>query len=307
MAEAGVHRGPYHHFPARAHILAVQCWYKCGEKTGPAAKALAAALQAEGIKCSNVHSLLSSTVQRFEQHGSAAPITHQNTDPLLHAKGSQSKMTEAEARICAEALATGKVVDGAVVRPFDSIRDAWANSPTLQSYMAKCGYSAPNHMYEAMQRLCGEAICKVALDMKEPHTAAHRQQRKEAAQQLLALLDARPDALLHTFYFDVVHVHLRPSDAPSYGFYIHPNDAHSRHWVADIPSTLLAKDIRLNFLAAVNAKLGPVFIEFVSGTTEAIDFRLHWTGAPPVYFVSHNAPHCPATACTCSCSAMYAW
>jgi hypothetical protein len=282
----------------------VECWYKCGEDTKRAAKQLKEALAAEDIECRNLHSLLSSSVQRFKQYGTAAPNTHQNTDPLFHARGSKSKMTEAEARICAEALAAGKVADGAAVRPFDSIRDAWANSPTLQRYMQSCGYSAPNHMFEAMQRLCPEAICKVAMDMKERHTAEHCRQRKELAQDLLQLLAGRPDALLHTIYFDEVHVTLRPSDAPSYAFYIHPDDLHGKRWVADIPSALLNKEIRLNILAAVNAKLGPAYIEFVSGTTDAIPHRLHWTGAPPIYFVSHSAPHCPASACTCSCSAM---
>jgi hypothetical protein len=219
--------------------------------------------------------------------------------------GAKHKMTADQARICAEALTTGYVQDGAVVRPFDSIKDAWSLSPTLQHYMLVCGYRTPNHMYEAMMQLCPGAICKVSRDMKLRHTDEQRLERQRVARALLGMLADRPDALLHTIYFDEVHIRIRASDAPHYGVYVDPCDPLAKKWVAwvaDVPGALLDQDIHINLLAAVNAILGPVYIEYVSGTTDSIGYRLHWAGAPPIYFVSHNAPHCPGSgACTCSC------
>ena len=68
--------------------------------------------------------------------------------------------------------------------------------------------------------------------------------------------------------------------------------------VVEVPQ-VVQKKYKFNILAVVNAKLGPVYLEFVSGTCPEIDYRNYSPDRPPeTFWVSHTL-RCEST-CLCA-------
>lgn len=199
-------------------------------------------------------------VERFEQTGTVLPAA-----PLTH-----YKMPTSVAEQCLEILWAGCTYEveegGARVqrhRPFNSIRDAVRNSPALQQALRECGNMSECTLLRALKRVF-PGLRRCHLTKKFVHPPHIKAARVQACRKFLAMSpQALHKLLLSTFWID------------SKTFYITP----SGEWVYLPPgSDLTVADPRLPlsryhlkkvcYYAVVNAVLGPVYFQYVSGTTD---------------------------------------
>ena len=154
---------------------------------------------------------------------------------------------------------------------------------------------SPKHLLARMHAVC-PSIKRMRLEYKLQLTVQNMEDRREAAVTLLrhidndARLQPPPSAfyLERIFWVDEWHVWLTPNDCAQY-IWADAFDQHA-HSVLPIPQLKRGEQPRvLRCLAVVNAVLGPVHIEFTTGTDNLQrDLNKHDDAANP-YHVSASS------------------
>ena len=284
-----------------AWYVAAVCFYLLHQMNmAGAARALRRRMNKHGIEPpANTPRFITQAVNRFLSTGSVHKIRPPGRAPKLGRK---------EAMECAEALLGGYTEyhhdrnNRLVVthnKPYDSIPMACMHNATLQAYMAKYKYNSPYALYRRIIKVYPEVVRKHPLDCKLHFSATQMAMRVEKVQKIQQLIAPDHTLLNRVVWMDAWHVKLNPKNGHHYAVYIAADDQHQMHAVVEVPYALTrGKYIHINVLAAVSADLGPVYWEYVSGTSEEVG-RMHDEDLDPgPYYVSHDQP-CSST-CICA-------
>jgi hypothetical protein len=186
--------------------------------------------------------------------------------------GRRSKMPDRKARILAAVFKAGaellpKQRRGAASRlglrrPFTSMRDACANSPQLQRALTKYGYKHTTLLRRLLK--ADPDIVYTRIDYKSSFTAQQKAERISVCKELYRNWPV--EKLRAVTWIDCASFVFDPAKMSRKGYVSAEARATGEvHTTSAPPAT---QHVKLRFLVAINAVLGPVWIECVSGTTD---------------------------------------
>lgn len=197
--------------------------------------------------------------------------------------GRPPKLSDAAVRKCVQQFKRGftvmEVINprearvGPVHKYYGSIYHACKDNAYIRRVVARYNIS-PKHLLRRMHALC-PSLKRIRLDYKMELTPENKAARIAAARRMLKLIDddtpcrTAPHVtfLKRIFWVDEWHIWLTPQDFAQY-IWADAFDHHA-HTVLPIPKLRRGeKPNVLRCLAVVNAVLGPVHIEFITGTTD---------------------------------------
>lgn len=255
---------------------------------------------------SHVRSFIAHTVDRLVSTGSLRDLPR---------SGRPTTLTDAVVQRCVKEFKQGytrhDVIDqrtGAAVmvhKYYSSIYQACSENQYIRGIVERHNIS-PKHLLRRMHQL-SPSLRRLRLDYKLELTPANKQHRSKAGKQMLARIRLDPSYLDRIFWVDEWHVWLTPSEHAQY-IWADAFDHHA-HTVLPIPRLRRGEHPKvLRCLAIVNARLGPVHLEFTTGTTDLQrTLNKHDDARHPYHvsagFMLQSSGTCPACLQSlCSCS-----
>lgn len=215
---------------------------------------------------SHVRTFIVDTVNRLISTGSLRD---------RHRSGRPSTLKDDVVQECVDVFMKGytiyKVVDkktgqvGRVQKYYCSISQACQENDALRGVIERYNIS-PKHLLRRMHALC-PSLKRLCLDYKTELTVQNKLKRAKAGKSMLNRIGADETYLERIFWVDEWHVWLAPGDHP---LYIWANAFDNQaHTVLPIPELKRGEHPPvLRCLAIVNARLGAVHMEFLTGTTD---------------------------------------
>lgn len=204
---------------------------------------------------------------RCPQHGKTTPSRFIREAWLLHTltyslhtqrnQGRPRALSDAAAAAAVKVLWAGYEAEGQQ-RFYTSIEAACKGSVQLAAVVEQHGIT-PRTLLSAMQRV--EPRCRrQLLVVKRPHSPENRRQRVRCCEQLG---DWSLNRLLRTCWIDAATIWLVPKNMKVFAPpHVHMVETDARH------PTHSTKIRKLRFYICINALLGPVALQFITGTTD---------------------------------------
>lgn len=233
----------------RMRRLAVKCWDQSYGEIGPAAALFRQTEPKHGI--ANVSQFIRTWVDALDNRFSLLTPAGPGANP---------KLSDADVARCIELLWAGYHVKG-VHRLYKSIQHAATHNRGIKSILAKAGGDEPVKPMTLLKRMkAADARVRLrTVAMKRQHTAASKAARCNACRQLL-LWDLYK--LQRVCWIDAATIQVVPEDVKVYA----PPDCPGVVTDPRLPSHS-SYTPKLKFYICINAILGAVALEFVTGTT----------------------------------------
>lgn len=219
--------------------------------------------------------------ERFLEEGNVENKPHH---PDTH------KVSDADAKLAAQALKGGYIgwrkpctpgAEGQMVHMYwTSINRACKENPVLKTIIDKCNVS-PAHLLKRMHEV-DPNLKYIKLDYKMDLTPAQKRARQGVAAQLLERVHTVPNFLNRVVWIDEASVWLVSKKMTDIHVYADAHDERVKQ-VIHVDGLKPGTKIKVRCLCAVNALTGPLFIEFMTGTTDVHRVRLD---QKKVYLVS---------------------
>jgi hypothetical protein len=224
----------------------------------------------------------------FEERGSVLPFKH----------GRRSRMPEA-AEIEIINLVHGgyehmQYISGQPVHVksyYRSFTEACSTNGRIAQLMTQYGFRSASALKRHLDAKHPGALHLHSADIKQVHTPQQRAQRVTLCDLALQHLNAQPNLIKRVCYMDGFHVKVKP--ATRFAYYCSPEDTLGVNLVIEMPAHLLRGEIKIHMFAVVNPFLGPVYMEYVSGTQADVP-HVHPNYPHPTYYVSAGSGMQPA-------------
>lgn len=157
--------------------------------------------------------------------------------------------------------------------------------------MTATGYTQPHTLYNRVRAMCPRLICFHPLEFKRALSTKHKRERVRICKLLISMEAEAKLQLDKVIFMDCYHVKLLPvgmgkkPGGSGFGVYCTRDELGQLQHVVELPVAIARNTIHINIIAAVNAQLGPFYIELVSGTRDLAQ-RLHTGGDWHTYHVS---------------------
>lgn len=247
---------------------AIVTYLRCGSDKKAAVPQLMKALrkdfnEAAALEYAAAHAMdnVERWIKNFEETGSAADLPR----PGRSANLSREDLTRA-AQLVAQGLELRPrgAARNAPQRwlAFHSIRGAINKVPELARLMAKGGYASVETFRKALIKVDPKLKwCRAQI--KPALTHQQRQRRQQFAAENM---QRAPEWWHRVVFLDMTTVHVLGTDSKAPHIWAHTDDTDFRSIVKI--TSYKQKSVRIHLYAAVNAQLGLVFHQYVTGTTE---------------------------------------
>lgn len=209
--------------------------------------------------------------------------------------GRHQIVTDEVAKMCAEAfkdgyyIVTGIDEEGKIAgwdhKFFVSMSDATSHCPTIRSTLATYNVSS-DYLLRRMHQV-DKRLKHIKLDYKEELNDLQIKSRRTAALDMLDKIEKDPTILERICWVDEWHCWCTPKDASTRVW----ADAHDQRARMVLPIPQLPaghRPIVIRCVAVVNARLGPIHMEFTTGTTDLERTLVHRDDKNFPYLVSAN-------------------
>lgn len=256
----------------RARLTAVDCWVNSGRDMGDAIKLFDITWNEPRIKAHLPHikapdHFVPYQVNKLYEHFTLLDLTEHPHPP---------KMPDEVVKQCADIMAYGYDLPMLLTtqtgtyqwwetRHFTSFKQACNLSTALQQHMANYDVT-PKYLLRRMHEVVPDLVWS-ALPMKMELTPAQKAARMEYAAWLLELHEKNPNFLKRILFGDETRIYLGKEESGKLKVYHYRGDTDGH---APLENPLLNKEntIRLDLLLFVNASLGVVYYEFLTGTKD---------------------------------------
>lgn len=278
----------YHSLQAR--ILAVTCFIAAGYVISKAIQLWnkQVDLEVHG-EVKDLHKFIPDNYNKFKETGSVQNRTHHPDTKKVNDTVAKEAAAILKGGYITFRKPAGKKSDRQQVHLYyTSLHQAVKNEPRLQAILQDYGVDE-KYLLRRMHEVDPDLVYRT-VDWKLELSIAQMAERKLVSLQLLNYCWTIPNFLASIFWIDEVSIWFVDKHATTHVY----ADAHDQgvHAVIHLKHLKSGQQIKVRCLAAVNALLGPCFLEFTTGTTE---IKRLWNRRTEPYKVSYGggAPQAP--------------